>query len=158
MNNPYSPPQADITPPDNEPRYAGFWIRTLASLIDTVLLMIIIMPILLALYGKNYFQGTAIIQGPMDLLLSYVFPAIAVTVFWIYRSATPGKMIVKIRIIDVRSGQPPTIGQCIGRYLGYYLSTIFLMLGFLWIAFDPKKQGWHDKLAGTAVIRNSPRK
>ncbi len=40
-----------------------------------------------------------------------------------------------------------------GRYLGYFASTIPLCLGFLWIAFDKRKQGWHDKLAGTVVIR-----
>jgi uncharacterized RDD family membrane protein YckC len=41
----------------------------------------------------------------------------------------------------------------IGRYFAYYLSTILLGLGFLWIIWDPKKQGWHDKLAGTVVVR-----
>ena len=43
--------------------------------------------------------------------------------------------------------------QLIGRYLGYYVSTIPLMLGFLWVAFDARKQGWHDKMANTVVIR-----
>jgi len=41
----------------------------------------------------------------------------------------------------------------IGRYFGYYVSGLILALGFIWIAFDKRKQGWHDKLAGTLVIR-----
>jgi len=41
----------------------------------------------------------------------------------------------------------------IGRYFAYFISTIPLCLGFLWITFDRKKQGWHDKLAGTVVVR-----
>ncbi len=43
--------------------------------------------------------------------------------------------------------------QLIGRYLGYYVSIFALGVGFLWVAFDPRKQGWHDKMAGTVVIR-----
>ena len=43
--------------------------------------------------------------------------------------------------------------QAIGRYLGYYVSIFGLMIGFAWVAFDPRKQGWHDKLARTLVIR-----
>ncbi len=48
---------------------------------------------------------------------------------------------------------PLSNGQAIGRYLAYYVSSIPLGLGLLWVAFDRRKQGWHDKLAGTFVIR-----
>ncbi len=84
---------------------------------------------------------------------SFILTAIAVIVFWIYKSATPGKMIFGAKIVDARTGGPMTTGQCIGRYLGYYVSLFALCLGFLWVAFDPRKQGFHDKLAGTVVIR-----
>jgi uncharacterized RDD family membrane protein YckC len=46
--------------------------------------------------------------------------------------------------------------QYIIRYLGYYVSIFALGLGFLWVAWDDKKQGWHDKMAGTVVILNKP--
>ena len=46
-----------------------------------------------------------------------------------------------------------SVGQSIGRYLAYFLSTLPFGLGLLWVAWDPKKQGWHDKLAGTVVVR-----
>ena len=67
--------------------------------------------------------------------------------------ATPGKIAIGARIVDARTGEPAGTGQLIGRYLGYFVSTLFLGLGLLWVAFDARKQGWHDKLAGTVVIR-----
>jgi uncharacterized RDD family membrane protein YckC len=62
-------------------------------------------------------------------------------------------MAVSARVVDAVTGKAPTIGQCIGRYLGYIVSTVPLGLGLIWVAFDARKQGWHDKLAGTVVIR-----
>lgn len=73
--------------------------------------------------------------------------------FWVYRQATPGKMVISARIVDARTGGKPGTGQLIGRYLGYYVSIIPLLLGLVWVAFDARKQGWHDKLAGTVVVR-----
>jgi uncharacterized RDD family membrane protein YckC len=133
--------------------FAGFWSRVGASFIDTVLLALIIGPVLWAVYGAAYLDSDSLIQGPVDFLLSYVFPAIAVIVFWIYKSSTPGKMAFGMRIVDARTGETPTTAQFVGRYLGYYVSTLPLLLGFLWVAWDPKKQGFHDKLAGTVVVR-----
>ena len=133
--------------------YGGFWIRVIASLIDSLLLIAITLPLLLWIYGESYLRGDHRIAGPADLLLSWVIPAIAVIVFWHYRSATPGKIVTKLKIVDAHSGGAPSTGQLIGRYLGYYISTIPLGLGLLWVAFDERKQGWHDKLAGTVVVR-----
>jgi uncharacterized RDD family membrane protein YckC len=81
-----------------------------------------------------------------------VFPAIVI-LFWRYRGATPGKMVIGAVIVDAETGDLPTVKQSIGRYLGYILSSIPLGLGFLWVIFDDRKQAWHDKLAGTVVIR-----
>jgi uncharacterized RDD family membrane protein YckC len=134
-------------------QYVGFWARTGAALIDSVLLLMIIAPLLYWFYGPEYFAAPEGVAGPADLLLNWVFPALAVIAFWIYRQATPGKMVIGARIVDARTGQPPSTGQLIGRYFGYYVSMIPLCLGLLWVAFDARKQGWHDKLAGTVVIR-----
>ena len=135
--------------------YAGFWIRVVASLIDSVLLAIILTPIILAIYGRQYFSAVRLIAGPGDFLLTWVLPAIAVVVFWIYRSATPGKLILGLRIVDANSGAPLGTRQSIARYLGYYVSLIPFGLGMLWVAFDPRKQGFHDKLARTVVVRQA---
>lgn len=139
---------------DTEIVYTGFWLRVWASIIDSVLLLVIVLPILLAAYGEEYLTSTRMIHGPLDFLLTYVFPAIAVILFWIYKSATPGKMAIGARIVDAETGGQASNGQLIGRYFGYFISTIPLGLGLIWAALDRRKQGWHDKLAGTVVVRS----
>jgi uncharacterized RDD family membrane protein YckC len=152
----------------DETRYAGFWIRFVASVIDTVLVSMIIGPLLWKIYGSAYFQDYVdllqgrvdlaadrpMFAGPADMLVSLVLPAIGVVIFWIARQATPGKMALSLSIVDARTHEPLSNTQAIVRYLGYYVSIFGLMLGFLWIALDPRKQGWHDKLARTIVIRH----
>ena len=131
---------------NHDMEYAGFWIRIWASVIDTVLIAVITIPILLAIYGKQYFESERLIEGSMDFLISWVLPAIAVIIFWVYRAATPGKMAISSKIVDAQTGGQPSTGQLVGRYFGYFISTIPLGLGIIWVAFDKKKQGWHDKL------------
>ncbi len=133
--------------------YVGFWPRVGATIIDTILMLVILGPIVTWIYGKEYWVSTKIIVGPADFLFSWVLPAIAVILFWMYRQATPGKMVISAKIVDAKTGGKPTTGQLIGRYFAYYVSTIVLLLGFIWVAFDTRKQGWHDKLAGTVVVR-----
>lgn len=141
----------------DELEYVGFWPRVGASLIDTILLGIIIWPILTVFYGESYWDSEALIQGPMDFLLSWVFPAVAVILFWVAKQATPGKMAVSAKIVDAKTGNAASTGQLIGRYLAYYLSLLPIGLGLFWVAFDGRKQGWHDKLAGTVVVRKKNR-
>lgn len=146
-------PSTDSSAERHAEEYAGFWSRLLASLIDSVLVGVVIVPILLAVYGPEYFDGKSLLAGPLDFLLSWVLPAIAVIVFWIHRDSTPGKMALGMRIADATTGAHPTTGQYVGRYFAYYVSMLPLFLGFLWVAWDARKQGWHDKLAGTVVLR-----
>lgn len=152
MVDPYVPPQSHLRRPE-VPRYVGFWARTCASIVDWVLIALITIPLLYLVYGANYFDSDQIVQGSWDVILNYVFPALAVLLFWRYRSATPGKMLVGAIIVDAESGGKPSTGQLVGRYLGYFVSLLVLGLGYLWVAWDPKKQGWHDKLAGTVVVK-----
>jgi uncharacterized RDD family membrane protein YckC len=133
--------------------YAGFWIRVGASLIDIILLLVITLPILMAFYGEGYLESELVVEGPMDFMISWVAPAVITIAFWIIKQATPGKMALRLRIVDARTGTAPGTGQCIGRYFAYFVSMIPLCLGIFWVAFDSRKQGWHDKLAGTLVVR-----
>jgi uncharacterized RDD family membrane protein YckC len=133
--------------------YVGFWLRVWASIIDTVLMLVIIAPLLSWIYGVEYWISERIIMGPADFLLTWVLPAIAVILFWIYRQATPGKMAIGARIVDATSGGKPTTGQLIGRYFGYFVSTLPLLIGLIWVGIDRRKQGFHDMLAGTVVVR-----
>jgi uncharacterized RDD family membrane protein YckC len=159
VNNPYAAPRArveDVADPQAQVAYAGFWVRVGAAIIDSILMMIIFIPLLMWIYG-----GAELLQraqtgefGATYYLITYVLPAAAVIAFWIARQATPGKMALSLRIVDAKTLGPLSKGQAIGRYLAYYLSSIPLGLGLLWVAFDGRKQGWHDKLAGTYVVRN----
>jgi uncharacterized RDD family membrane protein YckC len=67
-------------------------------------------------------------------------------------------MITNLTIVDAETGYKPTTGQFIGRYFAYYVSIIPFLLGIIWVGIDKRKQGWHDKLAGTVVIRNKVKK
>lgn len=134
-------------------RYVGFWARVLASVVDSILMALAISPIAYAMYGAAYFD----IENPRalglgDIVLQYVLPGIAVFLFWIYRSATPGKIMLKAKIVDADTLGKPEPWQWVVRYLGYYVSMFTLFLGFLWVAFDRRKQGFHDKLGRTVVI------
>ena len=137
--------------------YVGFWARVGATIIDSILILIIILPILTAFYGAAYWESENVIEGPMDFLLTYVFPMVAVIAFWLLKQATPGKIAISAKIVDAKTGGEPSMGQYIIRYIAYFLSTIPLCLGFIWVAFDPKKQGWHDKIARTVVVRPKKR-
>ena len=143
-------PQADGTPP--EPRYVGFWLRVVAAIIDSILVSFLIYPLMYLLLGSEQLASGQV-GGLTGFALNFVLPAVAIVAFWVYKSATPGKMVVGARIVDARTLGSASTGQLIGRYLAYYVSILGLMLGFLWVAFDRRKQGWHDKLAGTVVIK-----
>ena len=137
--------------------YAGFWIRWCAHVIDTVLVLLITIPALISTYdGDDYdylIRSGQLFLDPADEFLFTVLLGVAVVLFWVYRQATPGKMAISAKIVDAVTGEKPSTGQCIGRYFAYIPSTLVFFLGFIWIAFDARKQGWHDKLAGTVVVR-----
>jgi len=140
---------------DMNEQYAGFWIRLGATLIDTVIIMIVLMVPLSFIYGEQYWQGAQYIQGFWDLVLGYVVPIVATIWFWQRFMVTPGKMALKLKVVDARTGNKLSLGQAIGRYFAYVLSMLPFGLGFIWIGIDHRKQGWHDKLAGTVVIRDT---
>jgi len=135
--------------------YAGFWARAGASIIDTILIMLITLPFLLSIYGWAYSDAekTAMLAGPADFLISWVLPTVAVIIFWVFKQATPGKMAISATIVDATTGEPASTAQLMGRYCAYFVSILPLFLGIFWVAFDKRKQGWHDKLAGTVVIK-----
>ena len=134
-------------------QYAGFWIRVVASLIDTILLIgLTAIPITL-IYGAAYWEGEQYFYGIWDILINYLAPFILVTWFWVRFYATPGKMLLNLKVLDAETGEGLTVMQAIGRYFAYFVSIIPLFLGLFWVGFDKKKQGWHDKLAGTVVVR-----
>ena len=142
-----------------EYRYVGFWKRFVAFLIDSVIMAAVIVPLLVAVYGWSYFDpARSGFVGAWDFIVQVVLPAVAAILFWRYKGATPGKMAFSAKIVDARTGQPPSTGQSVLRYFGYFVSILPLFLGFAWIGFDRRKQGFHDKIAGTLVIHEKVNK
>ena len=138
---------------EGAPEYAGFWIRAGAAVIDMLLMTVVFY----LLYGDAYFEAYDYLggSGAQREWMEFVLPAVATVLFWVYFQATPGKMAVGVKLIDANGRGKPTVGQCIGRYFAYIPSLLFFGLGFLWVVFDKRKQGWHDKLAGTLVIKKA---
>ena len=144
---------------NNGLEYVAFWPRVGAYVIDLILVFIVTWPLLVSIYGMGYFTNpnNPLIMGPADFVISWIFPAVAVINFWLYKQATPGKMAVGARVVDANTGQTMTTLQAVGRYFAYLASLLPLGFGFIWIAFDPRRQAWHDKLAGTVVVRSQHR-
>ncbi|WP_434632751.1 RDD family protein [Chromobacterium sp. CV08] len=149
---------------EEELEYVGFWARVLASLVDTVLLLLVSAPLLWLLVGREAASADGMpslaelggVGSLGEFLINYLLPAAAVILFWIYKSATPGKMMLGARVVDADTGAPLTPGQATLRYLGYFVSIIPFCLGLFWVGLDARKQGWHDKLARTVVVRRKP--
>jgi uncharacterized RDD family membrane protein YckC len=136
-----------------ELEYVGFWPRLAAAVVDIILLGAISAPLLLLFYEQSFLVHSSSMSIAVQLFILGFLPPVAITTFWIRRHATPGKIAISAIIIDEKTAGPPSVWQHLGRYCAYFLSALPLGLGFLWVAFSPKKQAWHDRLAGTLVVR-----
>lgn len=132
--------------------YVGFWVRVAACTIDSALVMAIILPAILFTVGVEFIVDAGL-AGYLYLFFEQVVPAALVILFWMWKSSTPGKMLFNAKIVDAETGDRPSIGQFIGRYIAYYPAMLPFFVGIIWVGFDARKQGWHDKLARTVVVR-----
>ncbi len=131
------------------PGYIGFWQRLAAFLIDWLVVFVVYGPLVIMAFGSEYFS----LEVPRywDAATGLVI-AVGTLLFWRYQGATPGKIAIAARIVDAQTGGSPRTARLVVRFFAYIVSALPLCLGFLWIAFDRRKQGWHDKIAGTVVI------
>ena len=120
---------------------AGFPERLVATIIDGVILLIPIIIIYLILPVFLYFILALAIGVGYNLY------------FWTSSGSTPGKMVMGLKVVNGETGQLLDPGTAILRYVGYIVSSIPFYLGFLWVLWDPNKEGWHDKIAKTRVIK-----
>lgn len=146
---------------------AGFGIRLAAMLIDNLVLSIALTPVSLLFFGRETLtdeqlqtmmlnQDFSALFNPNEVLLLQILTLIITVFFWVKYAGTPGKRWLGIRVVDAQTGGNLTATQSILRYVGYFLSALPLCLGFFWVLFDDKNQGWHDKIAGTMVIEDKP--
>lgn len=68
--------------------------------------------------------------------------------------ATLGQRVLKLRVVDRRSGDRLSVSRCLGRYFGFCLSFIPLAIGLIWAGIDSRKRGWHDKMVDSVVLRD----
>ena len=134
--------------------YAGFWIRVAAFLIDSLVFVLVFSIPLTLIYGTDYWTTEETVKGTWDVLITYFAPIFITVWFWTKYLGTPGKMALRLRVVDAKTGEAISTRKAIGRYLCYYISALPLFLGFFWVGIDKQKQGFHDKLAGTVVIRD----
>lgn len=135
-------------------RYAGFWARTVAYIIDVIILVVIGAAL------SPFLGSTVITSGPTGVEIDYGAQGLNALVglvyfvaFWVWRGQTPGMIPFNMRVVRADSGANVDIGRAILRYVGLIISFVVILLGVIWVAFDARKQGWHDKLAGTLVVR-----
>ncbi|MFW1677423.1 RDD family protein [Pontibacter sp. JAM-7] len=135
--------------------YAGFWLRSLATGVDfTFTLILFSGPLwLMDDTGDWEFPSASSDLQPLDLAAHYMVPFVLTVAFWLRFLATPGKLLTGLKIVDAETGDRMHLRQAVLRYVGYPLAMLPMGLGILSIARDPKRQGWHDKLAGTVVVR-----
>jgi uncharacterized RDD family membrane protein YckC len=141
---------------ENDVVYAGFWLRLCANLIDTIIFVPLIFLFLFIIYGADallYKEIEVLYLGAWHFILEVIVPFILVIWLWLRFSATPGKMLLRLKVVDIKTSEPISFRQAIIRYFGYVPSILCFFIGIVWVAFDIHKQGWHDKLASTAVIR-----
>lgn len=136
----------------SSPDYAGFWPRAAAFLVDWLIAIVIAVPIMVVGFGLRRVSLDPA-EHSWDLLSFIVIVAVVIG-FWRYCGATPGKLALGLKIVDAATGNPPSLWRLVLRFAGYFVSALPLYLGFLWIAIDRRKQGWHDKIARTIVINS----
>jgi uncharacterized RDD family membrane protein YckC len=137
--------------------YGGFWVRLFAYLIDAIILWVGNVAIIVAI-GIVYANAFSTYSDTVaaGIVLWYVCIGVVALAYWIVLppalGATLGKLVLGYRIVN-EQGRRIGFGRSIARYFGSLLSGIVICLGYIWIAADDHKQGWHDKIAGTYVVR-----
>ncbi len=131
--------------------YGGFWIRVVAYIIDAILLGIVgrIIDAIFQVNPQAPTSGAYGIASLVQLVISIAYFA----GLWTYQGATLGQRIFKLRVVDANTGQPITIGKALLRWVGLLVSFLVCFIGVIWVAFDARKQGWMDKIAGTVVLQ-----
>ena len=135
------------------PQHAGFWRRSLAFMIDAIILGIF--ALIIAIWFKlRAEQGSG--QSTLSAGLQLALILIYMPAFWASpMQATAGQRICALRVIDAIDGGRVSFMRGLLRVLGMMLSGLILGIGFLMAAFTERKQGLHDMIAGTYVVKDS---
>jgi uncharacterized RDD family membrane protein YckC len=151
--------------------YAGFWIRFLATIIDGLIIGIPSFVLIVVLEGSAFSSYVNCVNanaasGTIDNCISPFAGNFAyfelgglgiqflyLVILWSQFGGTLGQRMLGLHVVDAATGQNIGLGRAAGRFVGYLISAFALYIGLIWAAFDPRKQGWHDKIASTFVVR-----
>ncbi|MEW5935112.1 MAG: RDD family protein [Bacillota bacterium] len=122
--------------------YAGFGRRLGAAVLDGLIVGVAVN--LLTLLAPD--SDVALVLVNLGSVMYYVL-------FTGLRGQTPGKMALGIRVVGPDGGPPGAVRGFVREVIGKFFSALVLCVGYLWMLWDPKRQCWHDKLAGTVVVR-----
>jgi uncharacterized RDD family membrane protein YckC len=148
-------------PPPSGGRYAGFWIRLLAYIIDAVIVGAVTFGLIKAtgvitVYcpigvtnASDPSCGNAQVSGLLYVIL--LLPVLYDVLLWAY-GGTLGQRALGLKVVNAQTGGNLGLARSLLRYVGMIISSIPIYLGLIWAGFDPRKQGWHDKIAGSFVL------
>lgn len=149
--------------------YAGFASRALAFIVDITLLMVVLslattfISALVSLFDLDVLIGRFMtsqgLSGVVATALAGISGTLVITAYgvvgWSLNGQTVGNLVMGVRVVKADGGRV-SFSRAATRMLGAYLSGFLLLLGFFWAIFDKRRQGWHDKLAGTVVVYDWP--
>jgi uncharacterized RDD family membrane protein YckC len=153
-----------------QPTYAGFWIRLVARLLDGLILGIpfgIVFAVFAIAGGvianttnsssqdSQNAAAAAVFGG--GFLLLYVLALVVQVAYWIYfwgtSGSTLGMRLLHLKVVDADTGGAIGYARATVRFLMSIVNSWACYIGWIWVAFDPRKQGWHDKVANSVVLQ-----
>ena len=149
-------------------QYAGFGARLGAVIIDGLIAIVFVIPSIIAFFAGPREVRTCTINNELRLCNQPTGPTIALGVllalagFIVYaiiycrmvsRGQSWGQKVGGVRIVDQNTGQSVTAWRVFGRHLARIVSGFVCYLGYFWMLWDKRKQTWHDKIAGTVVVK-----
>lgn len=145
---PAAVPAPPTVAPGVQAEYMGFWIRFVAAIIDSVILG----GVNFLLFIPNFVLSDSQFFPPLRFL-GFFLPWLYFWLFTGLRGQTPGKMLLGIKVVNAQ-GEKPGLGiAALREILGKFISSVVFCLGYLWIAIDQEKRGWHDSIASTHVVK-----
>ena len=144
---------------DYQVTYAGFWWRVLAYIIDGFILSVIFLPLSIVV-GLGLGAGGADPNSPEFNGITFGLKGFQILATWLYQAfcessswqGTIGKKVLGLRVTDM-NGDQISFARASGRYFGMMLSGMICFIGFIMVAFTEKKQGLHDMMASTLVLK-----
>ena len=143
----------------NAPTYAGFWWRVLAYIIDSLIMSAIFFPLGMII-GVGMVASGDDGNSPVLPLVNLGLNGVSIIAGWLYHAfmessswqGTIGKKVLGLRVTDI-DGNRISFARATGRYFGMIVSGMICLIGFIMVAFTEKKQGLHDMMAGTLVLK-----